>query len=201
MPLEVERKYLNVDFASLREQLHLQGASGGVAHFESNSVFDTGNLRLVSSGCLLRLRTQEWMNSSRHILTFKKPVDGLEHFKTRSEVEMEIADANAMQCILEGMGYGLQARYEKIREEWELGRVKIVLDTLPFDCVVEMEGEPDAITTLEIPLGLDKVEVSTDSYHSLHMAWLKKNNLPAEPSFIFDESARRLWRSRLGLRG
>ncbi len=60
MPLEVERKYLNVDFAALRRALCDLDARNLGAHFESNWVFDTPDARLFANGRLLRLRMQEW---------------------------------------------------------------------------------------------------------------------------------------------
>lgn len=37
-----------------------------------------------------------------------------------------------MQSLLEGLGYGVVARYEKIRESWRLEDVQVELDILPF---------------------------------------------------------------------
>lgn len=48
MPLEVERKYLHVDFAALRRTLYDLGARTSGAHFESNWVFDTPDIQLLS---------------------------------------------------------------------------------------------------------------------------------------------------------
>ena len=49
MPLEVERKYLHVDFAALRRTLYDLGARTSGAHFESNWVFDTPDIQLFES--------------------------------------------------------------------------------------------------------------------------------------------------------
>ena len=55
MALEVERKFLDVDLDDLRNRLREQGAHCLGAHFEANTVFDTPEGDLFSSGRLLRL--------------------------------------------------------------------------------------------------------------------------------------------------
>ena len=40
MALEIERKYLEVDFDSLRQRLRQCGAQGGEVHLERNRIYD-----------------------------------------------------------------------------------------------------------------------------------------------------------------
>ena len=40
MALEIERKYLEVDFDSLRRRLRQYGAQGGDVHLERNRIYD-----------------------------------------------------------------------------------------------------------------------------------------------------------------
>ncbi len=110
MPLEVERKYLNVDFATLRRALHDLGARNLGAHFESNWVFDTPDAQLFASGRLLRLRLQEWPDVTRHVLTLKLPAPQNGQFKVREERELEVADGAVMRAVLKGLGYAVGAR-------------------------------------------------------------------------------------------
>lgn len=98
MPLEVERKYLHVDFAALRRTLYDLGARTSGAHFESNWVFDTPDIQLFESRRLLRLRSQEWPDAVRHVLTLKLPASQSGHFKVREERELEVADGAAMRA-------------------------------------------------------------------------------------------------------
>lgn len=199
MPLEVERKYLNVDFELLRRNLREQGAESAGAHFESNLVFDTPAARLRESRRLLRLRTQEWPGRTRHLLTLKLPGPPSARFKVREERELEIADGIAMQSLLEGLGYGVCARYEKIREPWRLEDVEVELDILPFAQVVEMEGLAAHISRAQKRLGLDNAQISTKTYHQLHQDWRLRHSLPPDLSFVFGKEQNQLWRQRLGL--
>ena len=155
MPLEVERKYLHVDFAALRRTLYDLGARTSGAHFESNWVFDTPDIQLFESRRLLRLRSQEWPDAVRHVLTLKLPASQSGHFKVREERELEVADGAAMRAVLEGLGYAVGACYEKIREPWRLEDVEVELDVLPFAEVVELEGEAAHIERAATRLGLD----------------------------------------------
>lgn len=200
MSLEIECKYLNVDFEEMRNNLRKVGAVGGQAHFESNLVFDTKDFSLMHTDRLLRLRTQEWADCSQHLLTLKMPSSGGDTaFKTRDELETPVNDATMMAGLFAGLGYEVVARYEKVREEWHFHNVEIVLDTLPFIHVVELEGMPDDIYAVEQALSLPPTARNTESYHALHMAWLRENNLPLEPSFVFEKGMRNDWRKQLGL--
>lgn len=194
MPLEVERKYLNVDFAALRRALCDLDARNLGAHFESNWVFDTPDARLFANGRLLRLRMQEWPDAIRHVLTLKLPAAQNERFKVREEHELEVTDATAMRAVLHGLGYVAGARYEKVREPWLFEDVAVALDTLPFAHVLELEGEAAHIERVAARLGLDKAETSTKSYHQLHQEWRCLHKLPPDLSFVFDAEQR--WRCR-----
>ena len=202
MALEVERKFLDVKLDTLRRKLAAEGALCLGAHFESNTVFDAQGRSLIASGCLLRLRSQEWATRISHVLTLKLPAEvpaGSGQYKVREEREVEVADAPAMQHILEGLGYSATARYEKVREPWHLDGVEVELDVLPFMEAVELEGEPGAIEAVQRRLGLDNTAMSTKNYHELHQEWLQRNNLPVRLSFVFSEAQRKAWRQQLGL--
>ena len=199
MGLEVERKYLHVNLQSLRQKLVDNGAHCLGAHFESNWVYDTAEGGLVGGGQLLRLRTQQWHDKKRHLLTLKLPAIHDGGFKMREERETEVADGAVMNGILEGLGYRVAARYEKIREPWRMNLVEIELDILPFDQVVELEGRAEDIESVERRLNLDNAEISTKSYHELHQEWLRQNHKPAQLSFVFDKAQSEHWRKELGL--
>lgn len=199
MGLEVERKYLHVNLQSLRQKLVDNGAHCLGAHFESNWVYDTAEGGLMGGGQLLRLRTQQWRDKTRHLLTLKLPVTHSGGFKVREERETEVANGAEMRSILEGLDYRVAARYEKIREPWRMDIVEVELDILPFAEVVELEGRAQDIESVERRLNLDNAEISIKSYHELHQEWLRQNNKPKQLSFVFDEAQRAHWRTVLGL--
>ncbi|MDR2573980.1 MAG: class IV adenylate cyclase [Desulfovibrio sp.] len=197
MTLEIERKYLNVDFNALRPVLESRGGRCLGAHFERNALFDTCDAGLFASKRLLRLR--EWVGERRYLLTLKLPRDSREDFKVCDEREVEVADGESVSAILEGLGYAIVARYEKIREIWRLDGVDICLDVLPFMTAVELEGEPVGISRVADLLGLSKATASVKNYHDLHQQWRRQHNMPPEPSFVFSEEQRCFWRKELSL--
>ena len=206
MALEIERKYLHVDFGRLRLALAAAGAEDLGAHFESNVVYDTPELSLWAAGKLLRVRSQEWPGRTRHELTLKFPVAASGAFKAREERELQVESAAVMGSVLMGLGFVAAARYEKVRSVWRLAQdapggapMLVELDELPFARVVELEGAPAALDTVAALLGLDKYEISTKSYHALHQEWRSAQGLPPERSFVFGPEERHALRRRLGL--
>lgn len=203
MNCEVERKYLDVDFSRLRERLIALDARSESVHFERNILFDRQD-ELFDSHRLLRLRSRLWAGHTDHILTFKLPPvparDAAEAgFKIREERECPVADKQAMQGILEGLGYLPVARYEKFRESWQLEGVQVDMDILPFLQVVELEGKAERIQKVEVLLELDKRPTSADSYHVLHKRWRAEQGLPPERSFTFSPGQAAQWRAALHL--
>lgn len=199
MPLEIERKYLHVDLQALRQTLTDSGAHCLGAHFESNWVFDAPGRALLESGRLLRLRSQEWPDHTRHVLTLKRPAPASDSYKVREELETAVEDGATLRAVLAGLGYTVTARYEKVREPWRLEDVEVELDALSFMDVVELEGLAAHIDSVQRRLGLDNAVISTKSYHELHQEWLRQNHKPPQFSFVFDAAQRAAWRQKLGL--
>ena len=153
MALEIERKYLEVDFDSLRRRLRQCGAQGGDVHLERNRIYDLPDGSLRAGHHLLRLRSQEWPDHAQNVLTLKLPPVSAPDaaFKVREERETPVTDAAQMHSILEGLGYVVRACYEKIRETWRLEHTSIDMDIVPFARVVELEGPEEEILRLEFP--------------------------------------------------
>ena len=81
-------------------------------HFEDNLIFDDAASSLLGSGQTLRLRRTD----AGGVLTHKGPRRDREGVKTRPERETAVADADALQAILEAMGLVPMFRYQKYRE-------------------------------------------------------------------------------------
>lgn len=194
MPLEVERKYLNAPLAEIATRLREIGAAHIGCHFEGNIVFDTASLELLNHEKLLRLRVQQWPDHQNIILTYKAPPLKAEgDYKIREEIETEVDNPQNMAQILLNLGYETKARYEKFRDCWvcraKSGQeLKIFLDLLPFMQVVEIESEVADIGLLDKALGLDKLEISSNSYYKLHQQWREKNGLEPAPGFVFAQA-------------
>lgn len=202
--METERKYLQPDFAKTRQRLIDLGATSEGPHFEINTVFDTSDLSLYAAGRLLRLRLQEWPDHSRSVLTFKYPCALVcKSVKAREELELGVENGQTMALVLAQLGYKPVAKYEKMREAWQVefaGYVYAVdFDTLPFGEVIETEGDPAGLDALARALGLDKTKISLKTYHELNQEWRTDNGLEKKRDLLFEAAARARLRASLDL--
>ncbi len=133
------------------------------AEHEVNILFDTTAGRLATSGQALRVRRV----GERHILTFKGPARFDGAVKQRREIEIEISSSERIAELLHVLGYIPSMRYEKYRESWRLGEVRVDLDHTPMGDFVELEGPADSLAASARGLGLDPTLAVAKSYVSL----------------------------------
>jgi adenylate cyclase class 2 len=186
--LEIELKVLDVDLDAVRESLHQAGGDCQGRVFEANEVFDDAAGALRASGILLRLRAESGVPGG--LLTLKLPAAGPAGLKTREERETRVDDPDAARAVLEGLGYRVLLRYEKVRETWLLAGCHVCLDHLPFGDFVELEGPPAAIAEAQARLGLAGRPTSDRNYHALYRDHLARRGLPARDSFVFSDGER-----------
>ncbi len=135
--VERELKFICEDLEGLRERLReLEAERVSAAGDEDNRVYDR-NGEILAGGCVLRMRNDR--QGTR--LTFKGPATFEGEVKVRPEHETLVDDANQMHRILESLGYSIAKRYQKKREEWQLGSVTVSLDHTPIGDFAEFEGE------------------------------------------------------------
>ena len=166
--VETEIKLRMADAETARRAL---GAIGAAAtrerHFEDNRLFDDAGRSLLKTGRALRVRRAD----GRVIVTFKGPrVDDGSGVKSRPEVEVDVADADAFEAVLAGLGYRRVFRYQKDRTVFRWQTVEIVLDETPIGTFVEIEGAVDAIHEAARALGRPPEDYIGDSYAALYMA-------------------------------
>lgn len=197
MPIECERKYIGIHFVAVRAALKNAGALCEGAHLEYNSLWDTADRALRPKGTLLRLRTQQWfgpcheadvIDGQKHILTLKMVATEEQGCKIREEYEVSVDDAPTMEGIFMGLGYSVTARYEKVREVWQLHNTELALDILPFGEFMEVEGTVTDIEQVAKLVHIDTAQQSTASYHRLHQDWRTANALPPAVDFVFEPS-------------
>jgi adenylate cyclase, class 2 len=135
--------------------------------FEANNVFDTPELRLRTSGSLLRVRSVQ-----REVtLTFKGPAQSSKH-KSREELEVTTSDAPTVETIFARLGFQRVFRYEKYRTEFQRGRTGIVtLDETPIGTYMELEGPAAWIDRTARLLGFAETDYITLSYGALYLDW------------------------------
>lgn len=133
--------------------------------FEKNIAFDTPDGKLKNRKCLLRLRKK----GNTITVTFKRPVEKFfsqDHtaYKIKQETEVEVSDFESMENIFTGLGYEVYFIYEKYREEFQKGDVKVMLDETPMGNFIEIEGPEEAIDRTARELGYCKNDYITDNY-------------------------------------
>ncbi|MGB7140506.1 MAG: class IV adenylate cyclase [Candidatus Acidiferrum sp.] len=170
------------------------GAGSGRVH-EWNVIFDTPQGGLAKHGQLLRIRTEtpeadskkrNAIRGQRTLLTFKRPVAGesaaseysgkVPRHKVREEFELEVADADVLAKIFEGLGMNGWFRYEKYRTTYRLPSAAawakgllIELDETPIGTFVELEGPPTAIDRAAHELGFAPKDFIRKSYLVLYI--------------------------------
>ena len=176
--LEREIKFPEVDLETLRERLaELEAERLGPAAFEDNWIRDRDGER-IKSGRILRLRTE----GQRARLTFKGPLRIEGNMKVREEREVEVGAADEARSLFENLGYRVVRRYQKMREEWQLGGVTIALDHTPIGDFAEFEG--DGAETVAKRCGLNPQKGEKRSYLRLYEDYLKEHP-EAPPEMVF----------------
>lgn len=182
-PIEREIKFNGVEHERLRERLaELEAERIGSPAFEDNWVFDRRG-ELSGVGSILRLRSDG--HGAR--LTFKGPARFEGRTKLRQEHEVRLLDAAEARALLECLGYQAVKRYQKVREEWELGGVTIALDHTPVGDFAEFEGE--GAETVARRCGFDLETAERRTYLRLYEDYLKEHP-EAPPDMIFREDER-----------
>ena len=149
--------------------------------FEENCLYDDAALSLSRSGGTFRLRRwtparsgagsrpeRELSGPQRGLLTFKgKAPAGESRYKIRPETETVVDDADALDTILEQLGYRIAWRYQKYRTTFHAGALEVCLDETPIGLFVELEGEAEDIDAFAAALGFTTADYLTQSYRGL----------------------------------
>lgn len=137
------------------------GATLKSEEFEENTLYMGEPLRRGSA--VLRLRRV----GGRATLTFKKRIPTGSAIKHQREDETVVADPEAMEAILDALGFTPALVYEKRRQTWVLGKTEIVVDVLPFGLFMEIEGRVNAIRAVERKLALKGLRAEHATYPQL----------------------------------
>ena len=163
MPIETEKKYRLTprQQQEILARLPEIGARRDGTDFEVNTLYAGDSLDPYRA--VLRLRRV----GERAILTFKERLPGSSAVKNQLEDETTVGDADAMDAILESLGFNPTLIYEKRRDRWQLGETEIVLDELPFGLFMEIEGEENSINDIEQKLAIKRLTAEVETYPNL----------------------------------
>lgn len=132
------------------------------AQLEQSVLWDRGS-ELLEHGCALRLRRYAGLA----ILTWKGPKREDPVLKVRPERETSVGEAEAMEGILQALGYAPVMTMEKVRALWRREDLVACLDETPFGCYLELEGHESAIREEMARLGLGPELAEPRSYPTL----------------------------------
>ncbi|MGH9931893.1 MAG: class IV adenylate cyclase [Pyrinomonadaceae bacterium] len=163
MPTEIEKKYRLS--RKQREEVLLRlpkiGAKREGAEFEVNTLYTGDNLDVGRS--VLRLRRI----GKQGTLTYKERFPTRSDIKHQREDETRVGDPEAMELILEALGFFPALVYEKRRETWTLRKTEIVIDELPFGLFMEIEGDEQDIRDVESKLAIKRLRAEPATYPQL----------------------------------
>jgi len=161
--IEIEKKYRLTK--KQREEVLVRlpeiGARRKLTEFEVNTLYTGVSLDLGRT--VLRLRRI----GKRGILTYKERFPTRSDIKHQREDETRVDDPDAMELILEALGFSAGLIYEKHRETWTLGKTEIVIDELPFGLFMEIEGSEPDIRHIESKLAIKRLRTEPATYPQL----------------------------------
>ena len=163
MSIEIEKKYRlsKKQREEVLRRLPKIGAKRKGEEFEVNTLYAGETLEVGHS--VLRLRRI----GNRGILTYKERFPTRSAIKHQREDETRVDDPDAMELILEALGFTPALVYEKRRETWRLGTTEIVVDELPFGLFMEIEGTEQGIRELESKLAMKRLRSEMATYPQL----------------------------------
>ena len=180
--IETEVKIKVPHFREIKQKILNTGFRLVVPYtFEHNILFDSQDEKLRKNKGLLRLRSA----GTRKIVTFKRPSPQAMDpgtYKVREEIEVEVSDVENAKTIFTGLGFKVFFIYEKYRETYDNGSVKLMMDHTPIGDFLEIEGETAEIDKIAIQLGFDKRDYISANYLTLFREEHKTGFMQFEPS-------------------
>ena len=173
---EVEVK-VPADHDAVREQLSAEGAESLGSVVQEDTYYDAPHRDFAETDEAVRIRREDGDDESRIQLTYKGPKVDAES-KTREEIEAGVESGEAIDGVLQALGFEVAAVVRKERARYRLDGYLVVLDTVEgVGEFVEVETEAadvdaargGAFEILE-RLGLDPDEQVRTSYLGLLLA-------------------------------
>ncbi len=187
MPIEIEKKYRlsKKQREEVLRRLPEIGARRKGEEFEVNTLYAGNDLEVGRA--VLRLRRV----GKRGILTYKERFPTRSDIKQQREDETRVDDPEAMELILDALGFAPALVYEKRRETWTLQKTEtlkktvaakktgasgktetlekteIVIDELPFGLFMEIEGTEEGIRDVESKLAIKRLRAEPATYPKL----------------------------------
>ncbi len=179
MPIEIEKKYrlTKSQRELVTQRLAEIGANLRKHEFEENTLFSGAVLEHGHS--VLRLRRV----GKTAVLTYKERLPTSSGVKHQREDETRVGNPEALELILDALGFTPALVYEKRRTTWTLGKAEIVIDELPFGLFMEIEASEQDISEIEKKLSIKGLKTEHESYPQLAMKHGKRFGEVVEARF------------------
>jgi len=179
VPIEIEKKYrlTKKQREKVLERLVEIGGKLKTTDLEENTLYSGDGIEPGRS--VLRLRRV----GERAILTYKERFPTASTIKHQQEDETEVGDADALDAILQALGFTPTLVYEKRRMSWRLGDAEIVVDELPFGLFMEIEASETDIRDVERKLAIKDLKAEPSTYPQLTVQYGKKHRGVIEARF------------------
>jgi adenylate cyclase, class 2 len=163
MSIEIEKKYrlTGRQRHEVLRRLDEIGATRVGEEFEENILY--AGEALEPGLAVLRLRRTD----KRATLTYKERYPSRSDIKHQREDETVVDDPDAMELILDALGFTPALVYEKRRETWTSDQTEIVVDELSFGWFMEIEGTEHGIEDIEKKLAIKGLKAEMMTYPQL----------------------------------
>ena len=163
---EIEVKLHVPDLGAVAARLREIGAEIARPRvYERNVRYENAPGTFHEIGIVLRLRQDD-----RVRLTYKEPMDetaAARGLHSRYEVEVVVDDYDAMNIVLERLGFHAYMVYEKYRTTYHHLGAEVVLDEMPYGNFIEIEADEPTIETVLSQLNLHETPRIPYSYGQL----------------------------------
>ncbi len=131
MNIEIETKIKVESLDEIAVRLDALGAKLLYELSQTDTYFDDAAQTLFASDCGLRLRKQADGENQKITLTYKGPKQK-SHFKSRTEIEIEVSDFEVAAELLNALDFKKSLVFEKRRRVWQMSEGVVCLDELPL---------------------------------------------------------------------
>ncbi len=161
--LEVELKSVVDDIARWRAAAERAGATLVYEGRLEDRRYDTPDHALAAHDEVLRTRVYRNASATHAELDWKGPTRREAGYKLREELDVNVAQPDALAEILARLGYVVTIAIDREIAQYELAGATIRFERYPrMDSLVEVEGTPEQIERAIAALGLPRAGFSAD---------------------------------------
>ncbi len=162
--IELELKAVVADPTLLEGRLRAAGAVPGFRGLMADRRFDRDGTLLARDEVLRIRRFLADDGTGYAVLGWKGPVAVEGGYKRRQEHELATPDGAEAEAVVEALGYAPVHAVDRRVVYYDLAGAVVRIEWYPrMDCLVEVEGTPEAIERAVGAMGLDRAAFSPDA--------------------------------------